>query len=54
MDFVGRILGRPEHEKAYLLLPIGYPAEGCRVPDIQRKPFHELVVEYPEKPGEPR
>lgn len=54
MDFVGRILGRPEHEKAYLLLPIGYPAEGCRVPDIQRKPFHKLVVEYPEKPGEPR
>ena len=51
MDFVARILGRPEHEKAYLLLPIGYPAAGCRVPDIQRKPYSELVVEYPLKTG---
>ena len=36
MDFCGRVLGRPEHEKAFLVLPIGYPADGCKVPDIQR------------------
>lgn len=36
MDFCGRILGRPAHEKAFLVLPVGYPAEGCEVPDIQK------------------
>jgi nitroreductase len=36
MDFCGRILGRPEHEKAFLVLPVGYPVEGCEVPDIQK------------------
>ncbi|MBI5361740.1 MAG: nitroreductase family protein [Planctomycetes bacterium] len=42
MGFLGRVLGRPENEKAFLLLPVGYPAEDCTVPDIARKPI-ELV-----------
>jgi len=37
MSFLCDILGRPPHEKAYLLLPIGYPAKDCEVPDIARK-----------------
>jgi len=49
MDFLGRILGRPEHEKAYLLLPVGYPALDCQVPDIHRKTLSELLVEFPEE-----
>jgi len=36
MDFCGRILHRPSHEKAFLVMPIGFPVEGCEVPDIQR------------------
>lgn len=44
MKFLGRILGRPEHERPYLLIPVGYPAEGCRVPDIQRKALDEIMV----------
>lgn len=46
MDFLGRVLGRPSQEKAFLLIPIGYPAEGCQVPDIQRKEWHDLVTEF--------
>ena len=43
MDFLGKILGRPRNEKAFLLIPIGYPAEGCQVPDIQRKRWEEIA-----------
>jgi len=44
MKFLGRILGRPEHERPYLLIPVGYPAEGCMVPDLARKPLEQIMV----------
>ncbi len=44
MKFLGEILGRPEHERPYLLIPVGYPAAGCVVPDISRKPLDEIMV----------
>jgi len=44
MAFLGKILNRPPHERPYLLIPIGYPADGCTVPDIQRKPLDEIMV----------
>jgi iodotyrosine deiodinase len=44
MGFLARILGRPAHERAFLLLPVGYPAPGCVVPDIARKPLHEIMI----------
>lgn len=44
MGFLQDILGRPENEKAYLLIPVGYPAPGCRVPDLVRKPLDEIRV----------
>ena len=44
MGFLREILGRPENEKPFLLIPIGYPADGCRVPDIQRKALGEIAV----------
>jgi nitroreductase len=44
MGFLRDILGRPKNEKAYLLIPVGYPAEGCRVPDIVKKPLSEVLV----------
>lgn len=46
MDFLVKILGRPEHERAFLLIPIGYPSKGCQVPDIQRKSIDEVLFEY--------
>lgn len=42
MGFLGEICGRPENEKAYVLLPVGYPADGCEVPDLVRKPLDEI------------
>lgn len=44
MGFLRDILGRPRNEKAYLLIPAGYPANGCRVPDIVKKPLEEVLV----------
>lgn len=43
MGFLNEILGRPDHERAFLLLVAGLPAEGATVPDIQRKDLDEIV-----------
>jgi hypothetical protein len=42
MGFLGRVLGRPRNERAYVLLPVGYPAPDATVPDIQKKPLDEI------------
>jgi iodotyrosine deiodinase len=47
MGFLSEILGRPRNEKPYLLIPVGHPAPGARVPDIERKPFSEICVRFP-------
>ncbi|HUP48501.1 MAG TPA: nitroreductase family protein [Thermoanaerobaculia bacterium] len=44
MGFLREILDRPRNEKPFLLIPVGYPAEGCRVPDIRKKSLGEVVV----------
>jgi len=44
MGFLRELLGRPEHERPYLLIPMGYPAEGCLVPAIERKGLDEIAV----------
>ena len=44
MGFLQRILARPRHEKPYLLIPVGYPARDCQVPDLERKPLDEIRV----------
>ena len=46
MNFLAKILSRPENEKPFLLIPIGYPAENTTVPDIQRKKLAEIKVKY--------
>jgi nitroreductase len=45
MDFLSTVLKRPKNERPFLLIPVGYPAENCTVPDIQRKPL-ELVSHW--------
>jgi len=45
MNFLTKILDRPTNEKTFMLLPIGYPAEGCEVPDLARKPLADLLIE---------
>lgn len=49
MSFLSEILERPEHERPFLLIPVGYPAEGCRVPDIHRKSLHETRIHHGSK-----
>jgi nitroreductase len=43
MKFLNEILGRPKNERPFLLLVVGYPAEGVRVPDISRKGLEEFT-----------
>jgi nitroreductase len=42
MGFLNKLLQRPAHEKPFLLLVVGHPAENAVVPDIQRKPLAEI------------
>ncbi len=44
MGFLNRILNRPPHEKPYLLIPVGYPAQGAMVPDIEKKAIEDVMV----------
>lgn len=44
MDFLTKILNRPANERPFLLIPVGYPAEEVRVPDISRKELSEVSV----------
>jgi nitroreductase len=43
MKFLNEILGRPKSERPFLLLVVGYPAEGAEVPDIGRKELAEFT-----------
>ena len=45
MAFLAQILQRPSHERAYLLIPVGYPCHDCRVPNISRKSLKDVMVE---------
>ncbi len=51
MGFLGEVLGRPAHERPFLLLPVGYPAADATVPDICRKPLDEISVWIDGEPG---
>ena len=42
MKFLQTALGRPKNEKAFLLLPVGYPATDCKVPNIEKKSLEEI------------
>jgi nitroreductase len=45
MRFLTEVCGRPAEERAYVVVPVGYPAAGARVPDIERKPLDDVLVE---------
>lgn len=46
MNFLSKILNRPENERPVLLIPVGYPAEETYVPDLKRKALEEVSVFY--------
>ncbi|MER5783279.1 nitroreductase family protein [Streptomyces mobaraensis] len=45
MRFLGEVLGRPVNEKAFAVIPVGYPADDCQVPDLVRKSLDQVLVE---------
>ena len=44
MRFLNEICERPQEERPYLLMPVGYPADGARVPRLPRKPLADVMV----------
>ncbi|SFS80495.1 nitroreductase family protein [Lutibacter maritimus] len=46
MRFLEKILNRPDNERAFLLLPVGYASEDAYVPDIQKKNLNEVMKIY--------
>lgn len=46
MNFLSSILNRPANEKPFLLIPVGFAAEECWVPDIKRKELNEVAIFY--------
>lgn len=43
MGFLSRILQRPENERPFVLIPVGYPAEGAEIPTLDKKPLSEIT-----------
>lgn len=46
MNFLAKVLNRPENERAFLLMPVGYAANNTKVPDIKRKELNKVMVHY--------
>lgn len=46
MNFLQKILQRPENERPFLLIPVGYPAENAVIPNIQRKGAEDVIVYF--------
>jgi len=43
MGFLEKICKRPKNERAYLLIPVGYPAGNARIPDLHKKEYNEYA-----------
>lgn len=46
MNFLSDLLGRPENEKPFLLIPVGYAAPEAKVPELARKPLEAVAIQY--------
>ena len=46
MGFLRELLDRPENERPFILIPVGYPADDAVVPDLSRKPLGEIATQY--------
>ena len=46
MAFLNHILDRPKNEVPMLLMPVGYPKEGTLIPDLHRKPLHQVMKRF--------
>lgn len=46
MNFLSEVLDRPANERAYVLIPIGFPADTAKVPNLERKPLDVVCAYY--------
>lgn len=46
MRFLSDILDRPDNERPFLLLVVGYPANEATVPAIAKKPLTDIATFY--------
>jgi iodotyrosine deiodinase len=46
MNFLSKVLDRPENEKPFLLIPVGYAAASAQVPKLERKALGQMAVFY--------
>jgi nitroreductase len=44
MGFLNEILDRPEHERPFLLIPVGYPDASAQVPRLEKKTLDEIAT----------
>ena len=44
MKFLNGLLGRPDNERPFLILVVGYPDEGATVPAITKKPIEDIAI----------
>ena len=49
MKFLGPLLGRPDHEKPVMILPVGWPSDEATVPAVakRKKPLTEILTTFP-------
>ena len=46
MRFLSQVLDRPDNERAYVVIPVGYPALDAEVPVISKKPLSEIMIRF--------
>ena len=46
MNFLQKLLDRPDNERPFLLLPVGYPADDAVVPVLDRKSAKDVITYY--------
>lgn len=46
MNFLTSLLKRPENERPFLLIPVGYPHPETYVPKLERKSINEVLITY--------
>ena len=44
MGFLSKLLQRPPNERAYVLIPVGYPASNATVPTLTKKPLNDVMI----------
>jgi iodotyrosine deiodinase len=44
MNFLNKILKRPKNERPFLLLVVGHPARGAKIPNIKKKPLSDIAT----------